>query len=170
MKSKTARLILALAVFAAAGCASNSSPGWGFRYEDRDKIADDAVKIEAAAASLQELALRHDSYLTSKNMYMSSAYDTAAADSVRFFATEASRFLRAVRAWQPGGSIGLDYSSLVRQWNTMQNVAGKMMSSEKMRVKMEVINAMMFDLSRYTTATGGGAAQAGTQPAKPETR
>lgn len=170
MKLKTAKIVLALAVFTAAGCATNPSTGWGFRYEDRDKIADAAAKIETVAISLQELALRPDSYLTSKNMYMSGAYDTKAADSVRFFATEAGRFLRAVRAWQPEGNIGLDYSSLIRQWNTMQNATGKMMSSEKMRVKMEALNAMMIDLSRFTTATSSGAAQVGTSPATPVTR
>ncbi|MCX6901347.1 MAG: hypothetical protein NT105_21930 [Verrucomicrobia bacterium] len=170
MKLTVTKTIIALAVFAAAGCATNPSAGWGFRYEDRDKIAEAATKIEGVAASLQELALRPESYLANKSMNMAATYDTNAADTVRFFATEAGRFLRAVRAWQPDGNIGLDYSSLIRQWNAMKNASGRLLSSEKMRVKMETLNAMMIDLGRLTGPAGGGDAKIGAQPSKPAGR
>lgn len=170
MKLTLTKTILVFAVFAAAGCATNPSPGWGFRYEDRDKILDAATKIESVAASLQELALRPESYITTKGMYMAGTYDTTAADTVRFFATEAGRFVRAVRAWQPDGNIGLDYSSLIRQWNAMQRASGRLMASEKMRVKIEIINAMMIDLGRLTSSGGSGAAKIGAQTAAPVTR
>ncbi|MBI5686770.1 MAG: hypothetical protein HZC54_17015 [Verrucomicrobia bacterium] len=170
MKQTLTRIIAFLAVFAAAGCATSPTPGWGFRYEDRDKILEAATKIESVAISLQELALRTESYLTPRNMYMAGSYDTTAADSVRFFATEAGRFVRAVRAWQPGGSIGLDYSSLLKQWGAMQNASGRLMTSETMRVKIENLNAMMIDLGRLTSSSGGGATKVGAQPAAPAAR
>ena len=40
-------MMAAFAVFAVAGCATNQPSGWGFRYEDRDKINDTAAKIES---------------------------------------------------------------------------------------------------------------------------
>lgn len=169
MKLNITRTVLALAVFTTAGCATNPSAGWGFRYEDREKIADAAAKIETTAISLQELALRPESYLTTKNMYMVGAYDTTAADTVRFFATEVGRFVRAVRAWQPAGNIGLDYSSLLKQWNSMQNSSGRLMTSEAMRVKIESLNAMMIDLGRLTNP-GSAPAKTVVQPAVPVTR
>jgi hypothetical protein len=169
MKLNITKTVLALAVFAAAGCATNPPAGWGFRYEDREKIADAAAKIETTAISLQELALRPESYLTTKNMYMVGAYDTTAADTVRFFATEAGRFARAVHAWQPGGNIGLDYSSLLRQWNSMQSSSGRLMTSEAMRVKIESLNAMMIDLGRLTNL-GSAPAKTVVQPVAPATR
>jgi hypothetical protein len=165
MKQTLTKLVASLAVFIAAGCATGPAPGWGVRYEDRDKILEAATKIEATAVSLQELALRPESYLTTKNMYMVGSYDTTAADSVRFFATEAGRFVRAVRAWQPGGNIGLDYSSLVKQWNTMQNASGRLMTSEKMRVKLQSLNAMMIDLGRLASPVNAAAPVGAQSPA-----
>ena len=155
MKLRIVKMMTALAVFAVAGCATNQPSGWGFRYEDRDKINDTAAKIESVSAELQQLAMQPDSYLATKNMYMASSYDTKAADTVRFFANEAARFHRAVGAWQPGGNIGLDYSSLTRQWVAMQNASARLRSSEQMRVRIETLNALMIDLSRFTSSGTG---------------
>ena len=99
--------------------------------------------------------MQPDSYLATKNMYMASPYDTKAADTVRFFANEATRFHRAVGAWQPGGSIGMDYSSLTRQWVALQNASARLRSSEQMRVRIETLNALMIDLSRFTSSGAG---------------
>jgi hypothetical protein len=169
MKQALARTILTLAVVAAAGCAMNESSGWSFRYEDRDKIADAAAKIESVAAGLQELALRPESYLKTTSMYMAGAYDTKAADTIRFFATEAGRFHRSVLAWKPDGNLGLDYSSLVKQWSSMQSASAQLMSSEKMRVKIETLNAMMIDLNRLA-GPGAGPAKVVTPAPAPATR
>lgn len=153
----------------AVGCATNSPSGWSFRYEDHDKIADAAAKIASTASSLQELALRPESYLKTKTMFMAGAYDTKAADTIRFFATEAGRFHRAVLAWKPDGNLSLDYSSLVKQWNSMQSASASLMSSEKMRVKIETLNAMMIDLGRFA-GPGGNAPPKVITPAAPAPR
>ena len=169
MKETLTRIILFLAVFA-AGCATHPSSSWGFRYEDRNKIMETATQIESVAVDLREMALWPETRLANKSMFMAGSYDTQSADTVRFFAAEAGRFLRAVRAWQPGGGIGLDYSSLTRQWNAMQNVSGKLMASEKMRVKIESLNAMMIDLGRLTNSSGGEAMKTGAPPVAPAVR
>ena len=168
MKHALTGTVLALTVFA-AGCATNPSSGWSFRYEDRDKIADAAAKIASTATSLQELALRPESYLKTKSMFMAGAYDTKAADTIRFFATEAARFHRAMLAWKPDGNMGLDYSSMVKQWGSMQSASASLMSSENMRVKIEMLNAMMIDLGRFA-GSGGGAPPKVIAPAAPAPR
>ena len=158
MKLKFANLLLVLAVFAMAGCATNNPSGWGFRYEDRDKIAESAAKIETVAIRLQELARRPDSYLPDVNMTMNAnsktnmerSYNTRAADRISFFAGEAGRFHRAVVAWQPDGKIGLEYSNLIRQWELLQNASAKLSYSEDMRTKLMSINTMVMNLSRFT--------------------
>lgn len=170
MKQMLRSIITVIAVLAAAGCATDSSSRWGFRYEDRDKILEAATKIESAAVSLQEMAMRPEAHITTKGMYMAGTYDATAADSIRLFAAESGRFVRAVRAWQPDGSIGLEHNGLVKQWNEMQIKAARLVSSEKMRVKLESINAMMFDLGRFIGPIGIEPGKVGAKPAAAATR
>lgn len=159
MKSSLMKMIAAFAILA-AGCATNQPSTGGFRYEDRDKIAEMAARIETVSAGLQQLAMQPDSYLATKSMYMAGTYDTKAADTVRFFANEAARFHRAVVTWQPGGNIGLDYSSLVRQWDALQRASTRLKSSEQMRVKIGTLNELMISLGRVANSGGAGPAPA----------
>jgi hypothetical protein len=167
MKSGSLQVVAAIALMMAAGCATDQPSNWGFRYEDRDQIAGTAAKIESVSAGLQDLAIRPDSYLATKNMYMAGSYDTKAADTVRFFANAAARFHRAVIAWKPGGSIALDYSSLTRQWDGLQMASARLRSSEQMRVRIETLNALMMDLSRLITAVRSTGAMPAVPPANP---
>lgn len=161
------KVISVLALFVAAGCATNQQPSTGgFRYEDRVRIAETAAKIETVSAGLQQLAMRPDSYLPTKSMYMAGSYDTKAADTVRFFANEAARFHRAIAAWQPGNGIGLDYGTLVRQWDALQKASARLTSSEQMRVRIEKLNSLMVELGRFATSSGASAVPAAS-PANP---
>jgi len=163
MMQNVTKSILAVAVLAAAGCATSPSPGWGFRYEDRDKIAEVAAKIETAAADLQGLVSQPDS-LSNRGVNTAAAKDTRAESSIRAFTAEAGQFLRTVRAWRPGGQISLDYVFLMRHWDAAKQASGNLMSSEGTNAKIEALDVMMNDLSQLAAHDSGRPAKFGVQP------
>jgi outer membrane murein-binding lipoprotein Lpp len=156
---KFINMLLACAALSLAGCATQLTRDWGFRYDDRDKITEAASKIEAVAALTQQLAMRPEHYVGTQNQFAASTYNSAAVDTIRLFAAEAARFHRAVRAWKPGGDINVPYSNLTDKWTKMKEGAGRFMASADIRTKLERINELMTDLGRMTN-TGAGLSRA----------
>ena len=170
MNWKSTNVLLVCAALSLAGCAAQLPQDWGFRYEDRDKFAEAASKVEALAANLQQEAIRPEYYIRTRSQFAASNYNTVAVDSIRLFAAEASRFHRAVRAWKPGTDINVAYSNLTDRWAAMQKGAAQLQAVVEIRLKLERINELMTDLGRFTS-TGVGQARAArsgvTEPVVP---
>ncbi|MBI5683760.1 MAG: hypothetical protein HZC54_01640 [Verrucomicrobia bacterium] len=155
MKHNAMKTVLAVAVLAAAGCATPPSTSWEFRYEDRDKIAAVAAKIETAAADLQEWMSQPESLAISDA-------NTAAKNSIRTFAAEAGQFLRAVRVWRPGQDITLDYTFLRKHWNAAERASSNQMSSEETKARIKALDVMMDNLYGLAIHDSSGPVKIGT--------
>ena len=155
MKLFWQQLLAILASLVLAGCAGQMNKDWGFRYEDREAIAEQASKVEALSVNLYDMA-RNPVYYTGQT-------DPKGVDGIRFLAGEAARFKRAAQAWKPGGSINIPYSNLLDRWSTMRNNAGTLTANSDIRKMIEQVNALMMDLGRFT-ANGGGHGPAVTGP------
>jgi hypothetical protein len=88
--------------------------------------------------------------------FTGATYNSAAVDSIRFFAAEAARFHQTARDWKPGADINIPYSNLTEQWMRMRNKSARLQATTDIRSKIERVNEMMADLGRLTN-TGGGA-------------
>ncbi|MBM3887540.1 MAG: hypothetical protein FJ388_00275 [Verrucomicrobia bacterium] len=167
MNWKSANVLLVCAALLLAGCATTLPRDWGFRYEDRDKLAEAASKIEALAAILQQEAIRPEFYIRTQNQFAAATYNSTAVDTIRLFAAEAARFHRAVRAWKPGTEINIPYSNLTDKWTDMKEGAGQILAAAEIRTKLERINELMTDLGRLTSAGVGQARAARSGVAEP---
>ncbi len=156
MKHNAMKTVLAVAVLAAAGCATHPYTSWEFRYEDRDKITAVAAKIETAAADLQKRMSQPES------LAIGGANTAAAKDSIRAFAAESGQFLRAVSVWRPGHDISLDYTFLRKLWNAAKRASSNQTSSEETKARIKALDVMMDNLYGLAIHDSSGPVKIGT--------
>jgi hypothetical protein len=147
MKQNMLKTMGVVAALVAASCATQTTTSWEFRYEDHDRIAGVATRIDTAAADLQELAARSEGYTTSLSLN-AGTHDWEMADSTRWLANDAREFVRVVQQWKPTDDLRMEYGLLIRQWFAVKNASVKPAVSEELRAKIMALDDMMNELTQ----------------------